>query len=127
MKVFLRVDWMFKSPKNFDDNIWTSWPKSTNKKRASLTFFLKGQADTHYRGKRHARITEIRRRKSQKIESSKLDSDGNQTATESSGHFSESDNLNQGELNNMTGETTNTVVGSSVDPTMVKDTKNEVS
>ena len=90
--------------------------------------FLKGQADTHYRGKRHARITEIRRRKSQKIESSKLDSDGNQTATESSGHFSESDNLNQGELNNMTGETANTVVGSSLEnPTMGKDTKNEVS
>ena len=28
-------------------------------------FFVQGQAETHYRGKRHARITEIRRRKGQ--------------------------------------------------------------
>jgi len=32
----------------------------------SVSFNSQGQADTHYRGKRHARITEIRRRKSQK-------------------------------------------------------------
>ena len=93
------------------------------RKRLNYLCF-KGQADTHYRGKRHARITEIRRRKSQKTESSKLDSDGNQTATESSGHFSESDNLNQGEM-----ATENTVVAALDHPsTMVpKDIKSEVS
>merc|ERR1719476_303718 len=58
----------------------------------SVSFNSQGQADTHYRGKRHARITEIRRRKSQKTsDPAKLDSDGNQTATDQSA-FSESDN-----------------------------------
>ena len=56
-----------------------------------------------------------------------MDSDGNQTATESSGHFSERDNLNQGEI--MAAESNTVVgVGSSLDPTNVaKDIKNEVS
>jgi len=70
----------------------------------SVSFNSQGQADTHYRGKRHARITEIRRRKSQKLDPTKLDSDGNQTASESIGHFSETDNLNQSEMADNTAD-----------------------
>lgn len=77
----------------------------------SVSFNSQGQADTHYRGKRHARITEIRRRKSQKpSDPAKLDSDGNQTTTDQSA-FSESDNnqpVQQG------AEMTDTVAGNIV-------------
>merc|ERR1712099_165071 len=68
----------------------------------SVSFNSQGQADTHYRGKRHARITEIRRRKSQKasIEQEQAagknqaageDSEGINTTTES-GNSSEEQN-----------------------------------
>ena len=89
---------------------------------------IQGQADTHYRGKRHARITEIRRRKSQKpSDPAKLDSDGNQTTTDQSA-FSESDNnqpVQQGA--EMTDTVASNIVlsnGTGVEP---KDPKSEVS
>ena len=67
-----------------------------------IDIIFQGQADTHYRGKRHARITEIRRRKSQKasIEQEQAagknqaageDSEGINTTTES-GNSSEEQN-----------------------------------
>ena len=84
---------------------------------------------SHYRGKRHARITEIRRRKSQKTsDPAKLDSDGNQTATDQSA-FSESDN-NQ-PVQAQGAEMTDTMASSTVVTNEVgvepKEPKSEVS